>query len=159
LYKLYLERYAMRRLLLIAILVLHCITTVSQTNEPSKKNSADAMRELRLKMLTTSPAELSQKPTAEYPHVCRVLMDWPIDTGTVSVVSLSTGDASIYTTGTFGVIGGIGHETVRSAAKNFVKIAGKYYDEATPTKDYAYPKPGRVRFYLVCYDENRVMRI
>jgi hypothetical protein len=84
-------------------------------------------------------------------------MDWPIDAGIVSVVSFSSGDASIYTTGTFGVFGGIGHETVRRTAKSFVKIAEKHFGQAIPTKDYPYPKPGRVRFYLVCYDGVRMI--
>jgi hypothetical protein len=108
-------------------------------------------------MLTAPAAELGQKPSTEYPRVYGVLMDWPIEQGTVSVVSFSSGDSSIYTTGTFGVIGGIGHETVRDAARNFVKVAEKHYDEATPTKDYPYPNAGRVRFYLVCYDGVRTL--
>jgi hypothetical protein len=118
--------------------------------------NAEVMRELRLKMLTAS-AELGLKPTQEYPLVCGVLMDWPIDAGTVTIVSLSTGDASIYSTGTFGVFGGIGHETVRSAAKDLVRVGEQHYDEATPTEDYPYPKPEHVRFYLVCYDGVRTI--
>jgi hypothetical protein len=130
---------------------------MSQTNEPPKKNPAEMMRELRLKMLTTPPAEFGLKPTREYPRVYGILMDWPIERGTVSVVSLCSGDASIYTTGTFGVIGGVGHEGVRSAAKNFVKAAEKHHGEAAPTKEYPYPTTGRVRFYLVCYDGVRAI--
>jgi hypothetical protein len=129
---------------------------MSQTNQPSTKMNAEIMRELRLKMFA-APAELGMKPTQEYPRVCGVLMDWPIEMGTVTVVSLSTGDASIYSTGTFGVLGGIGHEAVRNAAQSFVKVAEKHYDEAAATKDYPYPKAGRVRFYLVCYDGVRTI--
>ncbi len=142
--------------LLIAALVFGCCAAKSQTNEPPKKMNAETMRELRLKMLA-APVELGMKPTHEYPRVCGVLMDWPIEVGTVTIVSLSTGDASIYSTGTFGVLGGIGHEAVRSAAQSFVKVAEKHYDEATATKDYPYPKAGRVRFYLVCYNEVRTI--
>jgi hypothetical protein len=130
---------------------------MSQTNEPQKKGAAEMMRELRLNMLTTPGTEFGQKQTPEYPRVYGVLMDWPLDSATVSVVAFSSGDASIYTTGAFGVIGGIGHEAVRGAAKSFVKIAEKHYDEATPTKDYPYPKAGRVRFYVICYDGVRTI--
>lgn len=130
---------------------------MSQTNQPSKGNPAEMMRELRLKMLTTLPAEFSLKPTQEYPRVYGILMDWPIERATVSVVSLCSGDASIYTTGSFGVIGGVGHESVRGAAKSFVKAAEKHYDQAAPTKEYPYPRGGRVRFYLVCYDGVRAI--
>lgn len=86
-------------------------------------------------------------------------MDWPIQAGTITVVARATGDASIYTTGTFGVIGGIGHEGVRSAAKSCVKVAEKHYEDATPTREYPQPKAGRVRFYLVCYDGVRTIEV
>jgi hypothetical protein len=84
-------------------------------------------------------------------------MDWPIETATVSVMSSSVGDASIYTTATFGVMGGIGHQTVRDAAKRFVKLAGKHYDDPSLATDHGYPSVGRVRFYLICYDRLRMI--
>lgn len=146
----------MRPYLLIAILVVGCFTAMSQTNQPSTKMNAEMMSQMRLKMLAVT-AVLDLKPTLEYPRICGVLMDWPIEMGTVTVVSLSTGDASVYSTGTFGVLGGIGYETVRNAAQSCVKVAEKHYDQATPTKDYPYPKSGRVRFYLVCYDGVRTI--
>jgi hypothetical protein len=150
-------RHTMRSYLPIILLVAVCLTARSQTNEPPKKSPAEVMRELRLRMLTSSPSDWGLKPTAEYPRVYGVLMDWPIDPGTVSVVSLSTGDASIYTTGSFGVIGGIAHKSVRKAAQNFVKDAENHYAESTPTTEYPYPQPGRIRFYLVCYDGVRMI--
>lgn len=115
------------------------------------------MREMRLKQLTTLPSEFAQKPTPEFPRVCGVLMDWPIEAGTVTVVARTTGDASVYTTGTFGVFGGIGHESVRRAAKSCVSVGERHFEDATSTKDYPYPKVGRVRFYLVCFDGVRVI--
>ncbi len=147
----------MRPYLLIAILVVECFTAMSQTNQPSTKMNAEMMRQMRLKQLTTPPSELSQKPTSEFPRVCAVLMDWPIEAGTVTVVARTTGDASVYTDGTFGVLGGIGHESVRRAATNCVRVAQRHFEPATATMDYPYPKAGRVRFYLVGYDGVRVI--
>lgn len=147
----------MRLCLVIAILLASYLSAMSHTNQPSTAKNAGVMQLLRMKMLTNSPAELGQKSSPEYPRVCGVLMDWPIDNATVSVVSLSTGDASIYTTGTFGVIGGVGHESVRKVAANFVKRADKHYNEAKPTQDYSLPEANRVRFYLVCYDGVRLI--
>ena len=147
----------MRQLLFIAFLIAGSFTAMPQTNEPPRKSPAEMMREMRLKQLTMVPSEFGQKPTAEFPRVCAVIMDWPIDAGTVTVVARTTGDASIYTTGTFGVIGGIGHEAVRAAATNCVKVAQQYYDEAKPTKEYPYPASNRLRFYLVGYDGVRVI--
>src|SRR6266478_376123 len=109
--------------LVAAILIAGCFTAMPQTNDPPKKSPAELMREMRLKQLTMPPSELSQKSTREFPRVCAVLMDWPINGRTLTVVARTTGDASIYTDGTFGVFGGIGHESVRRAATNCVRVA------------------------------------
>ena len=146
----------MRAILFTVLLLSGCCVVRAQTNDATKKMNAEVMREMRSKMMV-APRELGLKSTGEYPRVCGVLMDWPIEAGTITLVSLSTGDASIYSTGTFGVLGGIGHETVRSAAQRLVKVGEKHHDEATLTKDYPYPKAGRVRFYLVCYDGVRTI--
>jgi len=110
-------------------------------------------------MLTTPAKELGIQPTKSFPRVYGVLMDWPLGPQTVTVVSLCDGTASIYTTSTFGVIGGIGHESLRSAAARFVSAAEKHHDAAAPTKEYPYPNPGRVRFYLACFDGVRVIDV
>jgi len=84
-------------------------------------------------------------------------MDWPVGTNIVTVVARTTGDASIYTDGTFGILGGIGHEAVRSAATNCVSVAERHFESAAMTMDFPYPKTGRIRFYLVGYDEVRMI--
>lgn len=148
----------MRLVLLITFLIAGRFISMSQTNEPSKKSPAEIMRGMRLKQLTTPPGEFDdRKPTSEFPQVRAVLMDWPLGPQIVTVVARSTGDASIYTTATFGVLGGIGHENVRNAAKSCVKVADKHFQNATPTQEYLYPAPGHVRFYLVGYDGVRVI--
>ncbi|HEY5959114.1 MAG TPA: hypothetical protein VIV60_21300, partial [Polyangiaceae bacterium] len=108
-------------------------------------------------MLTTSPQQFGVKPTKEFPHVYGVLMDWPIGEQTATVFSSSTGAASLYTTATFGIIGGEGHETVRSAAQAFVHASERYLVDAHPTTEYPYPDADRVRFYLITFDGVRVI--
>lgn len=91
------------------------------------------MREMRLKQLTSWSSESAEKPTPEFPEfprVCAVVMDWPVDAATITLIARSTGDASLYSTGSFGVIGGIGHETVRQVARSCVKAAEKHYTDA-----------------------------
>jgi hypothetical protein len=129
---------------------------MSQDASP-KKAPADVMREIRLKVLSTPPSQMSRKPTPEYPHVDGIIMDWPVQDATVSVMASSVGDGSIYTTGAFGVFGGIKYDNVRNAARSFVKLGQKYYSDATPTKEYPYPQSGHVRFYLICYDGVRMI--
>lgn len=117
----------------------------------------DAGRALRLMVLQTSPNEFGWKPTPERPHVYGVMMDWPVDTVIVSVVSLLDGTTSLYTTGTFGLIGGGVHESVRRASNQFLQLAEACYADAGPTHDFGYPTPDRMRFYLLCYDGLRMI--
>jgi len=84
-------------------------------------------------------------------------MDWPLGDHIATVVSLCDGNASLYSTSTFGVIGGVGHDSVRAAAARFVRTAEKHHDEAVVTREYTYPKGGHVRFYLVCFDGVRMI--
>ncbi len=123
----------------------------------SVKNPADAGRNLRKMMLATPAAKFGAKPSGEFPRVYGVLMDWPIGDDIATVFSTSTGAASLYTTSSFGIIGGEGHATVRTAAIKFVRAADRLYDEATPTTAYPYPAANRVRFYLLTYDGVRVL--
>ncbi|HET7625415.1 MAG TPA: hypothetical protein VFM25_09120 [Verrucomicrobiae bacterium] len=132
---------------------------MSQTNNPTPKINAEVMRELRTKVLTTLASDLKLKPTQDYPRVYTALMDWPLGTNIISVYGSCTGDASIYSTSTFGVIGGIGHESVRKAAYHFVKVAESHYDDAVLTKKFPYPKPGHIYFYLICFDGVRMIDV
>jgi hypothetical protein len=119
---------------------------------------ADAMRELRRMMLTTPASKVGFQPTETYPKVFGIVMDMPVSGGhTASVVSMCDGHASLYTTATFGVLGGIGHESVRSASTNFVRSAQSLYAAATATTDFPYPASDHVRFYLLGFDGVRVI--
>jgi len=46
------------------------------------------------------------------------------------------------------VLGGVEHESVRGAAKRFVKAAERFHNEAILTTDYSEPARDRLRFYL-----------
>jgi len=105
------------------------------------------MREMRLQWLTRKPPTQGSEEKKE--EVSAVLMDWPIEEGTVTVLASSVGDASIYTTGTFGILGGIGHENARKAALSFIQCAKKHLDLASPTTDYSYPDRQHIRFFFV----------
>jgi hypothetical protein len=90
----------------IAAAILICIAHVTPAEEP-KKDQKDAGRNLRKVFLTTPPEHFDIQPSEEHPRVCGIAMDWPIDENIATVISLSDGSASVYTTGTFGIIGGL----------------------------------------------------
>ena len=108
-------------------------------------------------MLTMPSAKLGEKPAKEFPRVYGILMDWPTSKTIATVFSTSTGAASLYTTSTFGVIGGEAHENVRNAAKNFVRAADRFFGDAKTTTEFPYPTTDRVRFYFLTFDGVRVI--
>lgn len=111
------------------------------------------MRELRTMMLTTPASKAGFLPSQPFPKVFGIVMDMSVSGGhTATVVSMCDGHASLYTTGTFGVLGGIGHESVRIASTNFVTEAQFHLDAATPTTDFPYPASEHVRFYLLGFE-------
>jgi hypothetical protein len=129
----------------------------SAQSPDAKKNPDDVARDLRKAALTTPPGKFGIRPTKEFPRIYGILMDWPIGDVTATVLSTSAGAASLYTTSKFGVIGGEGHESVRTAAIKFVRTADRLFDLATPTTDYAYPAANHVCFYLLTFDGVRVI--
>jgi hypothetical protein len=120
-------------------------------SKDSNKDPAEAGKELRRMMLTMPPQDLGVSPTKEFPRVFGILMDWPIGKQTATIFSSSTGSASLYTTSTFGIIGGEGYASVRAASAAFVKAADRFYDAAASTSEYPYPVGDKVRFYLLTF--------
>lgn len=129
----------------------------SQTPDSTESDPAGAMRALRMQILTTPASELGIEKSAKNTSVYGALLEFPIDKNTATVVALSDGNASLYTTSTFGVIGGIGHDNVRAAATAFVKAANEVHDDAVATLEYPYPASDRVRFYLLTHSGVRVI--
>ena len=124
---------------------------------PKGKNPDDAGRSLRNMILTTKPEDAGMAPDADFPDVYGVVCDWNIGDQVASIVSMKDGMASLYTTSTFGIIGGEGHETVRTAARSYVAAAGRYSERAVAVSDYPYPDPGKVNFYLLTYRGVRLL--
>lgn len=127
--------------IVIIILVLAFLVMRART---SPRNDAPVMMELRDQLLRSSPAELGVTPRANEPYVA--VMDIAYPSAVVSVVTASTGDASIYFSTGGGVIGGIGHETVRTAAIAFVEATGREAKLLANSTEQGHPPAGHVRF-------------
>ena len=102
--------------------------------------------------LTTPVDKFGFISDANFPTVYGVLTEWDIDGVTVTVMSMRDGTASLYTTSTFGIIGGQGHESVRQAAASYVKTAEQFVKSGKTVADFAYPKSDQVFYYLLTYD-------
>jgi hypothetical protein len=104
------------------------------------------MMELRDQILRSSPEELGITAVGEAPYVA--VMELAFPDAVVSVVTASTGDASLYFSTGGGVIGGIGHEPVRQAAIAFVSASANHLASFTPTTTLEHPGKGQVRFFI-----------
>ena len=120
------------------------------------KTPSDAGKGLRLMALTASAGKLGFVPEKDYPKVYGVITDWNLGDQTASILAMKDGTASLYTTSSFGIIGGQGHDAVRKAAQEYVKIAGRYYERSRPVSSYPYPAQGKVHFYLLTHDGVRL---
>lgn len=121
-------------------------TVVKAADPPATKSPAEMMRAMRLGWLTRVPEKGEFERDDE---VVAVLMDWPLGENTATVLASSGGDASLYTTSTFGIIGGVGHESVRKAAVQFVGCAQHFLDLTSHTTEFPYPDGETLRFYIV----------
>jgi hypothetical protein len=78
-----------------------------------------------------------------------VIMDWNIGSATATLVSFSTGDASLYYSTGGGWLGGYGVEEVSSASIKFVNLASEYVEKLGGVSEYPLPPVNHVRFYFV----------
>jgi hypothetical protein len=145
-----------RVLVIVLVLIAGLLPGLGGAQNASR-DPAQTMRELRATFLSSSAASLGLSPTKEFPRVFGVAMDWPVGDDTATIVSAMDGTASLYTTSTFGIIGGDAHAAVRAAAQRFVTAAESHLSAAAPTSSYPYPEKGKIRFYLRTFQEVRVI--
>lgn len=142
---------------LIAHLLIWPFLAVSDTQDSPQVISSEMGRELRELTLLSPPEHLGIGSGEDCERVYGVLVEWPVDEFTATIVALCDGNASLYTTSTFGIIGGFAHEPVRVAAIRLVKAAEDYYSDSHPTKEYPYPETNRVKLYLLTFQGVRVI--
>ena len=115
--------------------------------EPSPQ--AQAMKGLRDRLLTSSAEELGLSGEDAEAKVRGVLMEVSFTKGSATIVSLRDGTASLYISSGGGVLGGL---IAQKEAKRFVAEAEKHLASMKPTKSFAYPEVGRIKFYVLTRD-------
>jgi hypothetical protein len=88
---------------------------------------------------------------SDFPDVYGVVVDWPLGVDVASILALRDGSASLYTTSTFGIIGGGGHAPVRAAAQDCVRVAAGFVEGSVGVTEYPLPTSTSVNFYLLTY--------
>ncbi|MGA3057509.1 MAG: hypothetical protein ABSE70_05660 [Candidatus Limnocylindrales bacterium] len=118
----------------------------------------DVGKALRKLALTTAPEELAFSPDKEYPTIYGVVTDWRIGQETASILAMKDGAASLYTTATFGIIGGEGHEKVMAAAQRCVRVGHRFVARSVKTSEFPYPEDDQVNFFLLSYEGVRLCK-
>jgi uncharacterized protein len=108
------------------------------------KSKAAVVQGLRRAMLEKVP----DGATGDADEPALVVMDMVYPGAVVSLMSATTGDASLYFSNGGALIGAGGHEKVRSAAKALVQEVARQSGQFTAVTDYAYPTGSNVRFFL-----------
>jgi hypothetical protein len=110
---------------------------------------------LRNSVFDLDPAEVGLV-LAEGRTVWGVLFDRADPSWVMTVVSLVDGTTSLYTTGTFGVIGAGEHEDAADASRGLIKAAEFELKLFEPATDRGYPPPGSVRIWALTTDGPRM---
>jgi hypothetical protein len=99
--------------------------------------------------LNATPEQLAIELPKDKTKIYGVVMDWDLGEGTATLVAFMTGDASLYLSSGGGVIGGIGHENVNIAVKNFISNSETHINKTTKTETTPLPEKNEVKFYFL----------
>jgi len=124
---------------------------VSKTQQPdtTKHDKDNPYHGLRSMALNITPDQLQLTLPDNQTKVYGVVMDWDLGKGIATLISFSTGDASMYLSTGGGMIGAGHHQNISNAAKAFVDKAQNYLDKTTKTETTPLPEKNSVRFYLL----------
>jgi len=127
--------------------------TSQQTQDTTKGQKVDPNNnpylDLRNMALNATPEQLAIELPKDKTKIYGVVMDWDLGEGTATLVAFMTGDASLYLSSGGGVIGGIGHENVNIAVKNFISNSETHINKTTKTETTPLPEKNEVKFYFL----------
>jgi hypothetical protein len=107
---------------------------------------------LREMIITISPSEVGLNPSERFPRVWGALLEFGRGEGTASLVTLTDGTTSLYTSAGGGIIGGGEHETVAEASRAYLDAVEARLDRLAPVAELPLPRPGTVRFNVLAHD-------
>jgi hypothetical protein len=107
--------------------------------------------DLRGGVLDLEPSEAGLEPSEEHPNVWGVVMDLGYPEGTATVVGLSDGTTSLYTSSGGGVIGGGAHPPVVEATMRWLLIAEDAVGALDSATEFPLPDANHVAFAVLTF--------
>ena len=123
--------------------------TKSAASDATASGSKNVYEDLRGQALHGSRAKFGLPPGSGPNDPWGVVMDWGVEKGTVTVVALLDGSASVYFSSGGGFIGDAGQEPIRQAAQRAVAIAGETPSAGQLTTTFPLPQRGGVILYIL----------
>ncbi|MHB8207790.1 hypothetical protein [Mucilaginibacter sp.] len=120
-----------------------------QKKSPTKSNIANPYIGMRNQFFALTPTDLQLQIPGDKELALGVIMELGTDDGVATIVSLSTGDASLYTSKGGGIIGGITHYNIKNAAIELVAESQHYFSKMNPSKNINPPKSGNVKIFIL----------
>jgi len=104
---------------------------------------------LRGQIFSSIPEQIGLTTTGDEKPYAMVMDIGMGEDGTVTLVSIIDGNASMYLSTGGGVIGGYAHETVRKAAIDFVNMGQDYFTKMKSVDAFPLPQGDNVKFYIL----------
>jgi|HubBroStandDraft_3_1064219.scaffolds.fasta_scaffold58048_2 hypothetical protein len=153
-------------ILLVAVLVYHRRRAAAANPAAARSSTGAAVKkappapkveqppeqvfaDLRRQALATDPSLLALPGELGPDDAFGLLMEIGISGSVVTLACFADGDARLLYRSGGGMIGGIGHETVRKAAKDLVALAQAALPLMTPATAHPLPGPEQIRFYVL----------
>jgi hypothetical protein len=113
---------------------------------------------LRDGVLTFDPVRIGL-PASEFDPVWGVVMDsvFADGGGWHCLAGLSDGTTSLYSSGSFGIIGGGAHDKVRTATQQLLSLTQRHLDLLAPSQNVDLPSPGRVTIRARTFEGQRTV--
>jgi len=124
-----------------------------KTNEETSQTKVDPnnnpYKDLRNLALNATAEQLQLKLSDNKVEIYGVIMDWDLEEGTATLISFSTGDASLYLSSGGGYIGSGGYDNVKTAINSLIAISEKHLNKATLSETTELPEKNGLTFYFL----------
>nr|WP_294942694.1 hypothetical protein [uncultured Mucilaginibacter sp.] len=120
----------------------------AKPSDKAKKDTANPYMGLRAQIFALKPADLGISLPADKETAFGVVVEFGTEDGEATIISLATGDASMYTSGGGGMIGGAAHPNVKKAAVDFVNAAQHFLGKMQPV-DTTLPAVDHIKFHIL----------
>lgn len=125
------------------------VSSQDQTADSKTKPTEAEAKQLRDKLLRSSPEEMGLSKKHAEAKVWGAAMEIAFPEGAATIVSLRDGTSSLYTSTGFTIFG---RYSSAPESKRFVALGEKYLASMKPTKSFPYPTVGQIKFYVLTRD-------